>query len=65
MQLRQTEALVEAVDIDVVAAGGVTAVGDIIKLKKAGVAGAIIGRALYEGKISVAEAIQAEQATGQ
>ena len=55
----RTQALVEAVDVPVIAAGGVTQVEDVVKLKALGVAGAIIGRALYEKSINLAEAIKA------
>lgn len=55
----RTEALVKAVEIPVIAAGGVTQVEDVVKLKELGVAGAIIGRALYEKNIDLAEAIKA------
>ncbi len=59
--LERTKALIDAVKQPVIAAGGVTETADIIKLKELGAAGAIIGRALYEGKITVSEAIEAEQ----
>lgn len=55
----RTKALVEAVDVPIIAAGGVTQVADVIKLKELGVAGAIIGRALYEKSINLTEAIKA------
>ena len=55
----RTKALVDAVDIPVIAAGGVTTVEDVIKLKQLGVSGAIVGRALYEGTIDLKEAIKA------
>ena len=57
--IERTKALAETVDIDIVAAGGVTAVDDIRKLKDMGIAGAIVGRAIYEGKIDLSEAIEA------
>ena len=57
----RTKALVDAVAIPIIAAGGVTEIDDIIKLKELGVAGAIIGRALYEGKIDLRAAIEAAQ----
>ncbi len=57
----RTKALVDAVDVPVIAAGGVTKPEDITKLAELGVAGAIIGRALYEGTLSVAEAIRAAE----
>jgi phosphoribosylformimino-5-aminoimidazole carboxamide ribotide isomerase len=56
----RTKQLVDAVDIPIVAAGGVTTTKDIKTLKAAGVAGAIIGRALYEGSITLTEALNAE-----
>lgn len=43
----------------VIASGGVSSLDDIRKLKAIGVDGAIIGRALYDGRIDLAEAIAA------
>ncbi len=59
----RTKALVDAVNIPIIAAGGVTKVEDIIRLKELGVAGAIVGRALYEGAIDLVEAIKAGRQT--
>lgn len=55
----RTKIMVETVDIPVLAAGGVTDVADILKLRDLGAAGAIIGRALYEGKIDLRDALAA------
>ena len=56
----RTEELARAVDIDVVASGGVNTIEDIHRLKASGViAAAIIGRALYEGTLELADALQA------
>ena len=57
--LERTKALVEAVDIPVVASGGVTTVADIKKVAEIGAAAAIIGRSLYEGTITLTDAIKA------
>ncbi len=57
--LERAKSLVEAVNLPIVAAGGVNAVEDIQKLTEIGVDGAIIGRALYEGSISLADALNA------
>ncbi len=57
--IERTKQLVEAVDLPIVAAGGVTTVEDVKTLKAAGVAGAIIGRALYEGTITLTDALEA------
>ena len=46
-----------ALDIPVVASGGVTTVEDVARLKAVGMAGAIIGRSLYEGRITIAQAL--------
>lgn len=47
------------VKIPVVASGGVTTAKDVAELAAAGLAAAIIGRALYEGTITVPEALVA------
>ena len=46
-------------DLDVIASGGVTTLDDVRALRDAGIYGATIGRALYAGKIDLAEAIEA------
>jgi phosphoribosylformimino-5-aminoimidazole carboxamide ribotide isomerase len=46
-----TKRLVEAVEIPVVAAGGVTTIEDILVLREAGAAGAVVGTAIYTGKL--------------
>ena len=43
----------------VIASGGVTSVADIRAIRELGCAGAILGRALYEGRIDLASAIGA------
>jgi phosphoribosylformimino-5-aminoimidazole carboxamide ribotide isomerase len=48
-----------AVGIDVIASGGVTTAGDVRKLAEIGLAGCIIGRALYEGTLTLQGALQA------
>ena len=53
-----TEALARAVSIPVIASGGVSSLDDLKALKQTGViAGAISGRALYDGAIDLAEAL--------
>ena len=54
--------VLRAVDISVIASGGLSSLEDIRKLKALGnknLEGVIIGRALYEGKIDLEEAIKA------
>jgi phosphoribosylformimino-5-aminoimidazole carboxamide ribotide isomerase len=55
-------AIADAVAIPVIAAGGLASVDDIVKLKARGgtpIAGAVLGRALYNGDIAPAEALRA------
>lgn len=49
--------MVEKVNINIIASGGVTKIDDIAALKSTGVEGAIIGKALYTGNISLSEAV--------
>ncbi len=54
-----TAALAAAVSIPVIASGGVAGIEDIHALKgKAGIEGVITGRALYDGRLDLAEAIR-------
>jgi phosphoribosylformimino-5-aminoimidazole carboxamide ribotide isomerase len=46
-----------AVDIPVIASGGVTTADDVERLTGIGVAGCIIGRALYEGTLTLKDAL--------
>ncbi|MBT8459231.1 MAG: 1-(5-phosphoribosyl)-5-[(5-phosphoribosylamino)methylideneamino]imidazole-4-carboxamide isomerase [Boseongicola sp.] len=53
-----TEALARAVDVPVIASGGVSSMDDLKALQATGViAGAISGRALYDGAIDLKEAL--------
>lgn len=53
-----TEALARAVSIPVIASGGVSRIEDLALLRETGViAGAISGRALYDGAIDLAQAL--------
>ncbi|MGB2755786.1 MAG: 1-(5-phosphoribosyl)-5-[(5-phosphoribosylamino)methylideneamino]imidazole-4-carboxamide isomerase [Phycisphaerae bacterium] len=54
-----TAELVKVSRFPVIASGGVTTAEDIRALKKSGAAGAIIGRALYEGKLTLEAALAA------
>ncbi|TJX13892.1 1-(5-phosphoribosyl)-5-[(5-phosphoribosylamino)methylideneamino]imidazole-4-carboxamide isomerase [Tissierella creatinini] len=52
------EALQGEVDIEVIASGGVTTMTDINRLKDIGLYGAIIGKALYDGKLNLEEVLK-------
>lgn len=45
--------------LDIVASGGVTTLDDVKRLRQTGVSGAIVGRALYDGTLDLAEAMEA------
>lgn len=49
--------LADASGLEVIAAGGVASLDDIRRVRAAGVAGVIVGRALYEGQIDLGRAL--------
>lgn len=49
--------MADALDIPVIASGGVSTLEDINKLRDTGVEGAIVGKALYTGDLSLSEAM--------
>lgn len=49
--------MVAAVDLPVIASGGITTADDVARLAALPVAGCIIGRALYEGSLSLKDAL--------
>ena len=49
--------LQEKTGLQVVASGGVSTLEDVRRVKDAGLAGVIIGRALYDGKLTLKEAL--------
>lgn len=54
-------AMQAAVDVPVIASGGVTTKEDVARLAAVRMAGCIIGRALYEGTMTLPEAIEASR----
>ena len=51
--------LADAVDIPVVASGGVASIDDVLALRDAGAAAAVVGSALYEGAFTLQDATAA------
>jgi phosphoribosylformimino-5-aminoimidazole carboxamide ribotide isomerase len=49
--------MVESVDLPIIASGGVTTLADIKRLSQLRLAGCIIGRALYEGRLDLTQAL--------
>lgn len=65
VNLEATRELARALMTPVIASGGVASIEDVRALKAAeddGIAGAILGRSLYEGRIAAHEALQAATA---
>ena len=52
-----TRKLTEETGLDIIASGGVSCMEDLKCLHEAGIRGAIIGKALYENRIDLAEAV--------
>ncbi|QGN07676.1 1-(5-phosphoribosyl)-5-[(5-phosphoribosylamino)methylideneamino] imidazole-4-carboxamide isomerase [Halorhabdus sp. CBA1104] len=52
------ERVVEAVDLPVIASGGVASIADVRALEGAGAAAVVVGSALYEGSFTLGEAIE-------
>jgi phosphoribosylformimino-5-aminoimidazole carboxamide ribotide isomerase len=61
VNVEATAALARAISIPVIASGGVNGVGDVKELSGANaeIAGVVIGRALYDGRVEPAEALLA------
>jgi len=57
VQTDRVERVVDAVDVPVIASGGVATLDDVRALKAAGAAAVVVGTALYEGRFSLADAM--------
>ena len=57
--LERTKALIETIDMPIIASGGVKELDDIKKLVELGAEAVIIGRSLYEGTLKLSDAINA------
>jgi len=44
---------------EVIAAGGISSIDDLLALKRLGVHGVVVGKAIYEGRLSLSEALRA------
>jgi phosphoribosylformimino-5-aminoimidazole carboxamide ribotide isomerase len=53
-----TAALTRAADIPVIASGGVGSLDDLARLREAGIPAVVVGRAIYDGRFTVAEAVR-------
>ncbi|MGD8402454.1 MAG: 1-(5-phosphoribosyl)-5-[(5-phosphoribosylamino)methylideneamino]imidazole-4-carboxamide isomerase [Anaerolineales bacterium] len=58
LNIAATRNLADVSGLDVIASGGVHTLEDVQAARKAGLAGTIVGRALYEGTIDLREALE-------
>jgi len=58
-RIEKTVKLVETVKVPVIASGGVASLEDLVALTGTGVAGVVVGTALYEKKFTLKEALEA------
>ncbi len=58
LNIPSTRELAERSGLDVIASGGVHTIEDVIAAKDAGLAGCIIGRALYDGTVDLQESLK-------
>jgi phosphoribosylformimino-5-aminoimidazole carboxamide ribotide isomerase len=58
LNIAATRELADVSGLGVIASGGVHTLEDILAAREANLAGVIIGRALYEGTISLKEALR-------
>ncbi len=63
-QIEDTVKLVEAVNIPVIASGGVAQIDDLVLLTKTGVEGVVVGTAIYERKFTYREALEVVKNSG-
>lgn len=56
-----TQRLIDKTQMDIIGSGGVSSIDDLLKLQEIGCAGAILGRAMYEGAFTVPDALEAVQ----
>jgi phosphoribosylformimino-5-aminoimidazole carboxamide ribotide isomerase len=58
LNIDSTRAIAEASGLDVIASGGVHTIQDVIAARDAKLSGVIVGRALYEGTIELADCLR-------
>ncbi len=56
--IEATKEIIEATGLQVIASGGISSMVDLERAQKAGAYGAIIGKAIYQGSLSLADVIR-------
>jgi phosphoribosylformimino-5-aminoimidazole carboxamide ribotide isomerase len=57
--VQATAEMIAATDVPIIASGGISSIDDLVQCAAIGCWGAIVGRAYYEGKVDIAQAIAA------
>lgn len=65
INLAETAALARASGMRVIASGGVRSAGDVRDARNAGLAGIIVGKALYEGSVTISDVLAAARGENQ
>jgi len=55
--LEATQNMVEKTGMDIIGSGGMSSIDDVVNIRKTGVSGVIVGRALYSGNIDLKKAM--------
>jgi phosphoribosylformimino-5-aminoimidazole carboxamide ribotide isomerase len=63
VNVEATAALAQATGLSIVASGGVASVEDVRRVRAAGLAGVIVGRALYEGQVDLRDILDVKRKT--
>lgn len=61
VNVEATAEVIAATDVPVIASGGVASLEDVCRCRQIGCAAAIIGRAYYEGRVDLAQALKAAE----
>ena len=61
VNLEATAQMIAATDVGVIASGGISSLDDLAACRQIGCAGAIVGRAYYEGRVDLAQACRQMQ----
>ncbi len=56
--LKRTREMIEETGLEIIASGGVSSIDDLKACAQIGCAGAIVGKAMYDGRIDISEAIK-------
>jgi phosphoribosylformimino-5-aminoimidazole carboxamide ribotide isomerase len=57
LNLAATLEIAQTSGLSVIASGGASSAADVLAVRQAGLAGVIVGRALYEGTLSLSEVL--------